>query len=145
MKPNDQHELLRRSYHESFFVKNTPVTSDEQVTAWLGVNRTPTKQNDIIEKASSVDENEKRKSILKRSPSMDSNTTNPLMNTKTVEIKKAPVPQPRNKVRVKDSLEVINAKLFKELDIQVNNEIFSISIDYLLCLEKNCSICTRNR
>ena len=28
----DQQELLRRSYHESFFVKNTPVTGDEQVT-----------------------------------------------------------------------------------------------------------------
>ena len=36
----DQQELLRRSYHESFFVKNTPVTGDEQVTAWLDVNRT---------------------------------------------------------------------------------------------------------
>lgn len=127
----DQQELLRRSYHESFFVKNTPVTGEEQVTAWLGVNKNSTTSNnkhvDIVEKPSSYDENDldlngKRKSILKRSPSVENNST----NTKPIPMtRKATIPQSRtineNKNRVKDSLEVINAKLLKELDLQVNN------------------------
>jgi len=131
--PTDQQDLLTRSYHESFFVKNTPVTGEEQVTAWLGVNKTPATSNKhvgIIEKPPSYDGNDsetnaKRKSILKRSPSVDSNNSKPVMNTKPVAAaRKVPVPQARtvgDKVRVKDSLEVINAKLLKELDIQVKN------------------------
>jgi hypothetical protein len=131
--PNDQQDLLRRSYHESFFVKNTPVTGEEQVTAWLGANKNPTKSNkhvDIIEKSPSCDGNDpetngKRKSILKRSPSVDSNATNSITNTKPIAAtRKMNIPQAHtvgDKVRVKDSLEVINAKLLKELDIQVIN------------------------
>jgi len=131
--PNDQQDFLRRSYHESFFVKNTPVTGEEQVTAWLGANKIPTASNkhiDTIEKPPSYDENEsetnaKRKSILKRSPSLENNATNSFTNTKPIPAsRKANIPQARtggDKARVKDSLEVINAKLLKELDIQVNN------------------------
>lgn len=129
--PKNQQDLLSQSYHESFFVKNTPVTGEEQVTAWLGANKTPTTSNKhvgIIEKSPSYDGNDpeinaKRKSILKRSPSADSNTTNPVMNTKPMVVaRKSTAPQARtvgDKARVKDSLEVINAKLLKELDIQV--------------------------
>jgi hypothetical protein len=132
-KINDKQEMLRRSYHESFFVKNTPVTGDEQVTAWLGVNKPPTKPNkhvDIIEKPPSLDGNDleangKRKSILKRSPSVDSNPINSAVNKKPIiPSKQVIVPQARTvgeKTRVKDSLEIINAKLLKELDIQVND------------------------
>jgi len=125
-QPVDQQELLRRSYHESFFVKNTPVTGDEQVSAWLDVNKLSSNQQiNSIEKPPSYDGNDfessaKRKSILKRSPSVDSNSTNPKSNT--VQAKPL-VPQARtvgDKARVKDSLEVINAKLLKELDTQVN-------------------------
>ncbi|CAF2545658.1 unnamed protein product [Rotaria sp. Silwood2] len=125
---HDQQEMLRRSYHESFFVKNTPVTGDEQVTAWLGANKiskTSNKHIDIVEKTSSLDGNDpetngKRKSILKRSPSVDSNSatnTKPIVATR----KETSAPQVRtvgNKPRVKDSLEVINAKLLKELETQ---------------------------
>jgi hypothetical protein len=130
--PDDQQEMLRRSYHESFFVKNTPVTGDEQVTAWLGVNKTSTaskKHVDIIEKPPSLDGTDietsgRRKSILKRSPSVDSNATNSAINIKPpVAARKANLPQARtvgDKPRVKDSLDVINAKLLKELDLQVN-------------------------
>jgi hypothetical protein len=148
----DQQDLLRRSYHESFFVKNTPVTGEEQVTAWLGASKIPTTLNkhvDIVEKPSSYDGNDsdlnaKRKSILKRSPSVESNTT----NTKPIPVtRKANISQAHtigDKARVKDSLEVINAKLLKELDIQVNNKnILRILISIEIYLEKNCSICTR--
>jgi hypothetical protein len=142
--PNDQQDYLRRSYHESFFVKNTPVTGEEQVTAWLGVNKIPTTSNkhiDTIGKPPSYDENDsetnaKRKSILKRSPSLDNNATNSFTNTKPIPAsRKANVPQARtvgDKARVKDSLEVINAKLLKELDIQVKN--FNILIHIYLNL-----------
>jgi hypothetical protein len=127
---DDQQDLLRRSYHESFFVKNTPVTGEEQVTAWLGANKISTTSNkhvDGIEKPSSYDGNDpeingKRKSILKRSPSFESNTTN---SAKPIPAaRKASAPQARtvgDKAKVKDSLEVINAKLLKELDTQVKN------------------------
>ncbi|CAF1664191.1 unnamed protein product [Rotaria magnacalcarata] len=127
----DQQELLRRSYHESFFVKNTPVTGDEQVTAWLGANKTATipnnKHNNATAKPSSLDGNDpetngRRKSILKRSPSIDSNPMNSPMNTKPMmETRIANIPQKRttnDKVVVKDSLEVKNAKLLKELETQ---------------------------
>ncbi|CAF4432288.1 unnamed protein product, partial [Adineta steineri] len=81
MTIDDQQEILRRSYHESFFVKNTPVTGNEQVNAWLGAGKISLVQNkhtDIIDKPSSLDGtdseiNGRRKSILKRSPSVDSN------------------------------------------------------------------------
>lgn len=123
--PADQHELLQRSYHESFFVKTTPVTGDEQVSAWLGANKTPSaldKHPSAVDSLPPYDGNDaeaqaKRKSILKRSPSAESNTPNPV-----VAPRKNSVPQARtvgDKGRVKDSLEVINAKLLKELDIQV--------------------------
>ncbi|CAF4454627.1 unnamed protein product [Rotaria socialis] len=131
MASPDQQELLRRSYHESFFVKNTPVTGDEQVTAWLGANKNATisnnKHSHVTEKPSSLDENDpetngRRKSILKRSPSIDSNPMNSPMNTKPMmETRVANIPQKRttnDKVVVKDSLEVKNAKLLKELETQ---------------------------
>ena len=125
--PTNQHELLQRSYHESFFVKTTPVTGDEQVSAWLGANKTSSaldKQPNAVESLPPYDGNDpeaqaKRKSILKRSPSMESNTTNPI-----IAPRKNSVPQARtvgDKARVKDSLEVINAKFLKELDIHVAN------------------------
>ena len=124
-------EQLRRSYHESFFVKNTPVTGDEQVSAWLGVNRVQIEKSrkpDLVEKASSVDDNEsesntKRKSILKRSPSVDSQSNSAKHMTAKAAGRQGTVPQSRtanNKVRVKDSLEVINTKLLKDLETQVN-------------------------
>lgn len=114
----DQHELLQRSYHESFFVKNTPVTGDEQVSAWLGATKNAT-TSDITDADSEA--NAKRKSILKRSPSVESNTPHPIIIPR-----KNSVPQARtvgDKARVKDSLEVINAKLLKELDIQVKQQL----------------------
>ena len=121
---SDQQELLRRSYHESFFVKNTPVTGDEQVTAWLGVTRTA-KQTNLMDKTPSLDDNDsemnsssKRKSILKRSPSLDSHSM-PIKPRKRDNPPPPPARAAKEKVRVKDSLEVINAKLLKELDIQV--------------------------
>ncbi len=135
--PNDQQDLLRRSYHESFFVKNTPVTGEEQVAAWLGATKIPTepkKHVGIIEKPSSYDGNDretnaKRKSILKRSPSVENNAIN---TTKLIPVvRKASVPQARtvgDKTRVKDSLEVINAKFLKELDTQVINFYILIHI-----------------
>jgi len=146
MTIDDQQEILRRSYHESFFVKNTPVTGDEQVTAWLGAGKTPIESNKnghVMEKPSSLDGNDpetngKRKSILKRSPSVDSNTINSNKNTKSIAARKASVPQTRTigeKARVKDSLEVINTKFLKELDTQVkysNISILSKSIGILL-------------
>jgi hypothetical protein len=154
--PKNQQDLLSQSYHESFFVKNTPVTGEEQVTAWLGVNKTPTTSNKhvgIIEKPPSYDGNDpeinaKRKSILKRSPSADSNSTNSFMNTKPmVAARKATISQARtvgDKVRVKDSLEVINAKLLKELDIQVKTfNLLRYIYSPKFYLEKNCSFCTR--
>jgi hypothetical protein len=138
----DQQELLRRSYHESFFVKNTPVTGDEQVTAWLGVNRA-TKQTNLMEKAPSLDGNEP-KSILKRSPSLDSQS----MARKPTKKDNPPPPPPpparpsKEKVRVKDSLEVINAKMLKELDIQVETteRTHIKDIPSFLDLEKDGSI-----
>ncbi|CAF1150904.1 unnamed protein product [Rotaria sordida] len=126
---HDQQEMLRRSYHESFFVKTTPVTGDEQVTAWLGVNKisttTSNKNIDIMGKPVSLDGNDseingKRKSILKRSPSVDSNSATNIKPIVTRR-KQTSAPQVRtvgDKVHVKDSLEVINAKLLKELEIQ---------------------------
>jgi hypothetical protein len=128
----DQQELLRRSYHESFFVKNTPVTGDEQVTAWLDVNRTgaaPAPHGNASEKPSSLDGTEseitrRRKSILKRSPSIDSNGVNPMVALRGTPLtRQGSAPQTRalgEKVRVKDSLEVINTKLLKDIDTQVN-------------------------
>ena len=113
----DQHELLQRSYHESFFVKNTPVTGNEQVSAWLGASKNPT-TSDVTD--TDAEANAKRKSILKRSPSVESNTIHPVIIPR-----KNSVPQARtvgDKARVKDSLEVINAKLLKELDIQVKQQ-----------------------
>lgn len=118
---------MRRSYHESFFVKNTPVTGNEQVTAWLGVDNPcvdTKKQLNILEKAPSVDGNEsetnsRRKSILKRSPSLDSKSNDP----KTKFPTKIPTTQTKvaaNRNRVKDSLEVMNTKLCKDLENQVN-------------------------
>ncbi|CAF1145657.1 unnamed protein product [Rotaria sordida] len=126
---HDQQEMLRRSYHESFFVKTTPVTGDEQVTAWLGVNKisttTSNKNIDIMGKPVSLDGNDseingKRKSILKRSPSVDSNSATNIKPIVTRR-KQTSAPQVRtvgDKAHVKDSLEVINAKLLKELEIQ---------------------------
>lgn len=143
----DQQELLRRSYHESFFVKNTPVTGDEQVTAWLGVTRTG-KQTNLMDKAPSLDGNDsemnssKRKSILKRSPSLDSHS----MQTKPSKKDNPQPPRPparpaKEKVRVKDSLEVINAKILKELDIQVETiTLTPEEIQLFADLEKDCSI-----
>ena len=132
----DQQELLRRSYHESFFVKNTPVTGDEQVTAWLDVNRTgvgPALQGNATEKPSSLDGTEsestrrRRKSILKRSPSIDSNGVNPMAVLRGTPLaRQGSAPQTRafgEKARVKDSLEVINTKLLKEIDTQVNHSV----------------------
>lgn len=123
----DQHELLQRSYHESFFVKNTPVTSDEQVSAWLGATKNPM-TSDVTD--TDAEANAKRKSILKRSPSVESNTINPI-----VIPRKNSVPQARtvkDRARVKDSLEVINAKLLKELDIQVNQ--YGVNFERLLLI-----------
>lgn len=140
MALHDTQEMLRRSYHESFFVKNTPVTGDEQVTAWLGVNKNSTTSNqqmNSIEKPSSLDGNDpetsaKRKSILKRSPSVDSNAVQTVTNTKSAgATKKANILQVRtgaDKARVKDSLEVINAKILKDLEIQVRYFTFTIYI-----------------
>ena len=136
---DDQQEMLRQSYHESFFVTNTPVTADEQVTAWLGAGKTPVASNKnvhVIDKPSSLDGNDpetngRRKSILKRSPSVDSNATNSNKNTKPIATRKANVPQTRTigeKARVKDSLEVINTKYLKELDTQVKYSNVSILI-----------------
>jgi hypothetical protein len=96
-----------------------------------------------MEKPSSLDGNDpetngKRKSILKRSPSVDSNTINSNKNIKPIAARKASVPQTRTigeKARVKDSLEVINTKFLKELDTQVkysNISILSKSIGILL-------------
>lgn len=119
----DQQELLRRSYHESFFVKNTPVTGDEQVAAWLGASKKPEIPSPM-QKPSSLDGTEsetngKRKSILKRSPSVESNLSN---NKPVAAARKGSAPQARTigeKTRVKDSLEVINTKFLKEMDTQV--------------------------
>ena len=174
----DQQELLRRSYHESFFVKNTPVTGNEQVTAWLDVNRTgvaPAPHGNATEKPSSLDGTEsettrRRKSILKRSPSIDSNGVNPMVVLRgTPAVRQGSAPQARalgEKVRVKDSLEVINTKLLKDIDTQVNQRMpprglsssfaghdsvtkksnfTGVRYECVLCLEKNCSICPRFR
>lgn len=146
------HEDPRRSYHESFFVKNSPVTGNEQVTAWLGVQQTSTETNQLseyTEKRSSIDGHEfdssgkQKKSILKRSPSMES----------TSNKSKPPVQKPNpthvrtvgEKTKVKDSLEVINAKLFKELDSQVGQHGFSSPIPrrIVFSIEKNRSLCSR--
>jgi hypothetical protein len=119
-----QQEHLRRSYHESFFDKNTPVTSDEQVSAWLGVQHTSTgtnKAGQSKEKAvASLDGHQSKsrvnhKSILKRSPSVENtSTTSKRVDTRTTR------PQPvAHQRRVKDSLDVINAQLQKAFDIQV--------------------------
>ncbi|CAF1129789.1 unnamed protein product [Rotaria sp. Silwood1] len=140
---HDQQEMLRRSYHESFFVKNTPVTGDEQVTAWLGANKISTTSNkhvDVVEKPVSLDGNDpetngRRKSILKRSPSVDSNSatnTKPIVATR----KERSTPQVRtigNKGHVKDSLEVINAKLLKELETQKKTVRFAQDSNHERC------------
>lgn len=106
----------RRSYHESFFVKNSPVTGDEQVNAWLGVQQTSTEANP------SFDDGKQTKSILKRSPSVESCPSKikvPVQKTNPNQIRTV-----GDKTKVKDSLEVINAKLLlKDLDIQVNRSI----------------------
>lgn len=143
----DELELMRQSYHESFFVKNTPVTGDEQVAAWLGANKVPTRTNkptDNLEKPLSLDGNDpemngRPKSILKRSPSIDSNPIHTMMNKKPIlETKQTSIPHKRpdgEKVVVKDSLEVKNAKLLKELETQVMN--FTKFIFFLYSKLKN--------
>ena len=137
---SNRHDMLRRSYHESFFVKNTPVTGDEQVTAWLGINKNTAAPSNKHIDISSANGNEgeingRRKSILKRSPSLDSNTNNSVNNAKPItETRKTNVLQARtigDKVHVKDSLEVMNTKLLKELDVQVKNFVYSILIKRL--------------
>ncbi|CAF0802367.1 unnamed protein product [Adineta steineri] len=145
MTIDDQQEILRRSYHESFFVKNTPVTGNEQVNAWLGAGKislVPNKHTDIIDKPSSLDGtdseiNGRRKSILKRSPSVDSNSKNSVKNTKQIVPPKKPIaPQTRTigeKSRVKDSLDVINTKLLKEIEIQKKTVRFASDTDSERC------------
>ncbi|UJR30256.1 hypothetical protein I4U23_017794 [Adineta vaga] len=135
---DEQQELLRRSYHESFFVKNTPVTGDEQVAAWLGAGKTNGKSN-IMQKPTSLDGNEsetnkKQKSILKRSPSIESNLSN---NKPIVPMRKGSAPQTRTigeKARVKDSLEVINTKLLKDMEIQKKTVRFAQDTDNERCV-----------
>ncbi|CAF1134191.1 unnamed protein product [Adineta ricciae] len=134
----DQQALLRRSYHESFFVRTTPVTGDEQVAAWLGASKKPEIPSPM-QKPSSLDGTEsetngKRKSILKRSPSVESN----LSNNKPIAVaRKGSAPQTRTigeKTRVKDSLEVINTKLLKDMDTQKKTVRFAPDTDNQRCV-----------
>ncbi|CAF0732478.1 unnamed protein product [Didymodactylos carnosus] len=137
----DTAAALRRSYHESFFVKNTPVTADEQVKAWLGAttNGTVTNNTNTKAKTSSLDggdsirsANGRLRSILKRSPSVDSTNdlecvvlqTKRVPNTKTSHVSRSSSSNQHalgDKVRLKDSLEVINTKLLKGLDTKNNS------------------------
>ncbi|CAF4379859.1 unnamed protein product, partial [Adineta steineri] len=75
--------------------------------------------------------------ILKRSPSVDSNSKNSVKNTKQIVPPKKPIaPQTRTigeKSRVKDSLDVINTKLLKEIEIQKKTVRFASDTDSERC------------